>query len=784
MQMITRTTAFILAFCILFCLAACQKPVEPTSAPSTVPTTAEPTTVPPTTEAPNEGLLLYQAARDVLENQENVGLVISVTQTMTFPAEQLVKNIHQDISYVGLGTADFKAVVQDTSGTGTGKLRNKETFSGGKVYIRASDEFYLVDMTEEEYIARYLPIVLIDENLYETIDYIPGDYTSEVRFANPTAPESWFPGNAEVLEASGTAVLGTEGKLKKFTYDVTFSVLGAKVRQEISIVVTTPQVTHIEVPDDTSYYLSIPHPDIPKLADLAYFYATSATSISATVVCETVSEAGAIRVVDTEELETYDNGSYMAQVDFTREYTDLQTLETGYYSQQQIFRKNIYSISTNGGKAENDIGVDRWMMQDYIYDEVNYGWVDYAFMKECAAASLGNVLLIEFRGIDELALAIEDNISAYLFEDEAFLDDLASKYETVQMDYYIAIDTYFGLPTAAGFSYAGCHVIDGTEYMTSRTVSATMHLASNESHKAITGEPMPDDEETESPTPLFYHVTGKNGEEMWLLGTIHIGDSRTGKLPQQILDAFSGSDALALECNPELMDEQMKDPDFAAEIASAYYYTDGTTAEDHISSTELYTYALALMKANGFCNYTLPHLKTAMWESNISKQWIRMCYGLAADKGVDFRLMQLAKEQNKPIREVESNLFQLKMMTGWSDPLAEMMLGATIAQPLDDYSAEMTELYELWCKGDEAALSAAVKTDTSEMTAEQKALWEEYRKAMETDRNKRMTDKAIEYLDSGDTVFYAVGFAHLLAEDGLVNTLRDAGYTVELVTYN
>ena len=55
---------------------------------------------------------------------------------------------------------------------------------------------------------------------------------------------------------------------------------------------------------------------------------------------------------------------------------------------------------------------------------------------------------------------------------------------------------------------------------------------------------------------------------------------------------------------------------------------------------------------------------------------------------------------------------------------------------------------------------------------------------MEIDRNDGMLEAAIEYLESGETVFYAVGLAHLLAEDGLVNTLRDAGYTVELVPYN
>lgn len=780
MKHVKRLTACVLAMCMVLSLAACHEPPTPTTTPTTVP----PTTAAPTTEAPNEGLILYQAARETLEKQENVGLVISVTETMNLPAEQLVTNIRQDVSYVGIGTDQFKAVVQDTSCTSSGTLRNKETFSGGKVYIRAFDGYYLSELTAEDYIARYLPAVLIDENLYESIDYTLGDYTTEIRFSNATGPESWFPENAVVTEASGTAEISSEGKLKKYTYDVTFSILGATIRQEISIVVTTPQVTQIEVPSDVSDYLPIPHPDVLKLADLAFFQATSSTSISCSVMCETVCNAGAIRVLDVEELETYDNGTYMAQVDFTREYTNLETMETEYYSQQEFFRKNIYSISTNGGKAENDFSVDRQMMQDYIYDEVICGWIDYGYMTECAATNLGNILLIEFRGNDELGRDIEDGISDFLFDDEAFLDDLASKYETVQMDYYIAIDTYLGLPTAAGYTYAGCHVIDGTEYMTSCTVSSTIHLASNESHMAITGEPMPDNDKVESPTPLFYHVTGENGEEMWLLGTIHVGDSRTGNLPKQITDAFAASDALVLECNPNTMEEEMKDPAAANEYASAYYYSDGTTAQDHFSNTEIYSYAMALMKATGFYNYTLPYLKASMWESNISKEWLRMSYALSADKGVDVRLMALAKDQNKPIREVESNLFQLKLLTGWSDALAENLLGATISQSLDVYAAETIKLYELWCAGDEAALIDYLKPDLSELTEEDRPLWEEYNKGMSTDRNRHMAQVAIDYLESGETVFYAVGLAHVVAEDGLVNALRDAGYTVELVTYN
>ena len=65
-----------------------------------------------------------------------------------------------------------------------------------------------------------------------------------------------------------------------------------------------------------------------------------------------------------------------------------------------------------------------------------------------------------------------------------------------------------------------------------------------------------------------------------------------------------------------------------------------------------------------------------------------------------------------------------------------------------------------------------------------KDLYDEYNQAMSYDRNDGMLKVAIGYLESGKKVFYAVGLAHLLNNvNGLVDALREAGYTVELVTY-
>ena len=74
--------------------------------------------------------------------------------------------------------------------------------------------------------------------------------------------------------------------------------------------------------------------------------------------------------------------------------------------------------------------------------------------------------------------------------------------------------------------------------------------------------------------------------------------------------------------------------------------------------------------------------------------------------------------------------------------------------------------------------------DFSEMTEEEKKAYEEYSKALNDDRDALMLEKAKEYIASDETVFFAVGLAHLLDnETGLVKTLTEAGYTVELVEY-
>ena len=190
------------------------------------------------------------------------------------------------------------------------------------------------------------------------------------------------------------------------------------------------------------------------------------------------------------------------------------------------------------------------------------------------------------------------------------------------------------------------------------------------------------------------------------------------------------------------------------------------------------------MKMTGQLQNTILYTKPVIWSQLLEEFYLRQGYILSPDDGVDLQLLALAEEQAKPILNVESGMDQLEMLTGFSDEIQEILLASTLSVDPAMYNAQQMELYELWCRGDAEAVKEVLKEDTSNMSQEELALYEEYTKAMDTDRNEQMLQVATGYLESGDTVFFAVGLAHLMEEDGLVNTLQSAGYTVELVSYS
>lgn len=640
-------------------------------------------------------------------------------------------------------------------------------------YAMFGDGLFIGTLSEAETEKRYVPVGLLEAKRYRrTTKEADGDGTL-IRFTKARSAEAWaLPTGAKLVEASGTAKLDKDGALAQMTYVLTYSYGNVKTTLKVD---ATPRQTAetVELPSDASQYTTLQYINAPR--DVAYTTARAAGLRDVSIMESKVFTGGTIPVSSTELYLSEKNGRPIFVIDSTVQ----ESQSTNRYQVQYldgILTRIPDSISPKSMTDEE--------VRAVFAKRAAPVTVSPQYWEDVTVTDLGTVLLLEFALGEKWSKAVQEEFRSGYVLHEAL--------ETVA---YMSIDKKTGVSVGSGYKYEGtCNAVF-FQAVRSVTVykqeSQSVEFPAQGAYASITGEQPKEAEPEEKATPLFYRVTGKDGQEMWLLGTIHIGDARTAYLPEEIYDAFADSDALALEIDAEKFEEQLEtDAALQEAMAEAYFYDDGSEIEDHLDD-EVYELALKYMKASGNYNHNAPYMKTSVWESAIGEFFLQLGHSLSSDKGVEMRLTALAKAQNKPIREVESGQAQIQMLTGWSDELQEMLLASTLEGGPAAYNMSSEMLYELWCTGDEKALRQQVNIagSTAGMSkAERKAYeeyMEEYDRTMNTDRNAKMVNVAISYLESGETVFYAVGLAHLLDDtNGLVDALRQAGYTVERVRYS
>lgn len=278
-----------------------------------------------------------------------------------------------------------------------------------------------------------------------------------------------------------------------------------------------------------------------------------------------------------------------------------------------------------------------------------------------------------------------------------------------------------------------------------------------------------------SVTPLLYEVTDANGNTAWLFGSVHIGFESFYPLPDYVYNAFDQADAAAFEID---MVAFQKDTQAQTAAFQTLMYTDGTTIKDHLPE-DIYNQAVQIMTDAGYYFEVLDYYNVVMW-STLLEQLLYEEMGINFDLGIDQHLLNKAYAESKPVYEVESAQFQYEMMANYSPALQEMLLQGAI-EGWGDPEAILEGLDVLvnnWASGSEADLVAMLAAEDDELTEEELVLYEEYKKALETDRNIGMADYAEDALASGEKVFICVGAAHIVGEGGLVDLLTQRGYTV------
>ena len=787
--MLKRWISLLLVLGLLLSLCACtgnepsetEGTTEPTTA-SEVETTTE-STAPP---APT-GFELFAQAKEALLSAANLSLTAETKQSRTvgvnsYERKESINALYQNLQGELLAKVD--GVLSFRSGAESAEHTYTERYAQGVTYATFNEAKHREEIASEDYLARQIPLCLFDAENFTASDCSENGSAMTLTFTEPKALESWVaPEYAELLTAEATAKIEND-HFKEMTYTATFRQGSAdlSVSYRITLNILAEASLSAEAPEDAESYALLSHVVAPRLMEEAVFNLSVCNNKSSTYTQIITSQAAGYAAQVTNNIAEYGSGAdYMTKIEAN--ITEMTQEGQKTMKTEELFANGKYTYKVDGELAdEGSVGAD--VFSDAIYSMI----MDYIpvgdWITEATVYDLGDGYLVEFSSEDEEGRGYYKQMTTEeIFGENTVLDDNASAYEHKVLSGYLGIDKDTLLATSYSVDFQGSHTIQGAPYVLSQQVYGGFTYAGVKAHKEITDK-LPTEEEPETKaSPVFYHVTGQNGEEMWLLGTIHLGDERTGFLPQEVYSAFDAADALAVEFDSNAASDAMEeDPEFAQKIAALMMYTDGSTILDHVDA-EVYEKAVQYMKYYGQYYTGVELLKASMWMQTLTNAMISGHRSLTTEKGVDQRLLDRAQAAGKEILNVESMESQMQMLSDFSHELQEYLLQSSLEETRSDYVAGVEELYELWCSGDETALRERLNEKEEVEDPTEAALAEEYWSALSTNRDKGMVETAKDYLNSGKTVFYAVGLAHLLAENGLVDSLRAAGYTVELVSY-
>lgn len=251
----------------------------------------------------------------------------------------------------------------------------------------------------------------------------------------------------------------------------------------------------------------------------------------------------------------------------------------------------------------------------------------------------------------------------------------------------------------------------------------------------------------------------------YLLGSIHVAKNDLYPLDEKIEKAFDGSNILAVEADINRTDllQQLS-------LMGKGLYPPDETSENHLSSGtfELIKQILADFGMDINLMKNCKPWFLAIQLENI----VLLRLGFDPMAGIDMHFLQKA-EGAKKVVELESVEYQIDLFDSLTDKEQEALLLSTLAD-VKVIEQEINRIVEMWKMGDaqglESILQKGLSAHPDTLSLYNKVLFE---------RNKNMADKIEGFLKNENTYFVVVGAAHLVGEKGIVQILKERGYSCE-----
>ncbi|SHL64485.1 hypothetical protein SAMN05444266_104264 [Chitinophaga jiangningensis] len=260
-------------------------------------------------------------------------------------------------------------------------------------------------------------------------------------------------------------------------------------------------------------------------------------------------------------------------------------------------------------------------------------------------------------------------------------------------------------------------------------------------------------------TSLLWKVSGKGLQQpSWLYGTYHLLCKEDINFSAAATEALNNSKALYLEID-------MADSSFATKLMPMLSPNPAYNLSSHLSPDDFAVFSRFVQDSFHMSVEALVHLKPVVLMSLFIARNLP-----CPASGVEQELMRLAKKANKPVEGLETVEDQMSVFNKIPDSIQMVDIIRDIKDPATA-KARDEQFKKNYKAGDIYALYKDLLATTS-MAA--------YADMMVFQRNRNWIP-VIEKAAAGGSNFFAFGAGHLGGEEGVINLLRKAGYTVEPV---
>ncbi len=257
---------------------------------------------------------------------------------------------------------------------------------------------------------------------------------------------------------------------------------------------------------------------------------------------------------------------------------------------------------------------------------------------------------------------------------------------------------------------------------------------------------------------------------VYLLGSIHAMREDMYPLPSPILDAFRKSDTVVFEVDLTKLDRE----EMSRVMAELGTYEPPAYINDDLSPETIDLLVTYLRDAK-ISMGQVRHLKPWHLSLNIGVMELNRL-GYETELGLDQHLQNLAVQEGKEVRELESFIQQIRVLS--SDPvdIQDLALRVSLLER-DKVREDINQMIAAWREGD-ADMMYQLTLDSVQVYPKLQSQMSR----LVLSRNVKMTNKVREYLDTNGNYLVVAGALHMGGPQGIVNLLAK-DYEVVQVSY-